>query len=112
MATNEVFTYYRPDGRIEVREGELHADGAAWIDGSYPPPLFPSAVNVRVGKTGIAVATIIAYLRAADGDVEKVLAQWSPLLERQDIEMAMWFYNHTEADKREIDARLEGSLSG
>lgn len=112
MAESEVFTYYRPDGRIEVREGELRADGAAWIDGSYPPPLFPSAVNVRVGKAGVAVATIIAYLKAADGDVARVLAQWSPLLERGDIETATWFYNHTDADKREIDARLEGSLGG
>jgi hypothetical protein len=101
----DVYTYYYPDGRVEVREGELLPDGAAWIDGAYHPPLFPSALNVRVGRS-VAIATVIASLHAADGNVAEVLVQWDPLLTREDVDLAVWFYNHTEEDKREIDARI------
>jgi hypothetical protein len=100
----EVYTYYYPDGRVEIREGVLQPEGAAWIDGAYQPPLYPSALNVRVGK-GVKVATIIAYLQAAEGDVEAVLTQWHPDVTPDDIAIARWFYESNPLNKTEIDEK-------
>ena len=104
QAVRETFTYYYPDGRVEiVPDAPLDGHGKAWVDGSYEPPVYPSPLNVRVGKAGIKVWMVINWLRLCDHNVDLMLERYGHVLTREDVEAAKWYY---EQYKDWIDQRL------
>ena len=89
----------------EFRDGRTYY-GRVWADGEYRPPVYPSALSVRVGEPGVGVATIIGYLRAFDNNIDAVVSAWSPDLTREDVEAAIAFYESKTTDRQEIDEFL------
>jgi len=95
----------------EIRNGRTYY-GRVWVEGEYKPPVFPSALSVRVGEPGVKVVDVIRYLRAYDNDAEAVVKAWSPDLTVEDVKAALEFYALKDADRQEIDAYLsEHALS-
>ena len=88
----------------EVREGRTYY-GRAWTLGEYPELIRPSILNVGVGEGGVSVLTIMSRLRLADGDIDKVVADFAPWITRDDVEAAIAYYNEAP-DRDEIDERL------
>jgi hypothetical protein len=102
---HEAITYYSPEepaGRV-VKDAELQGTGRAWTLGEYHHPVYPSPLNVRVGDAGIKAWMVIRSLKAAQGDKERVLSHYGPSLQREDLDVAIWFY---EQAREAIDQRL------
>ena len=103
-AVAETYTYYHPDGRIEVVEdAPLHGHGRAWARGKYVPPIFPGPLNVRVGEAGIHVWRAIQWLRSSNNRKDEVLARYGHVLHAEDLVAAISYYKKY---KDEIDEKL------
>jgi uncharacterized protein (DUF433 family) len=106
----QVFTYYRPDGRSEVRtqpEGPLPGSGEVWVRGRYAPPDSPSPLDVRVGKSGINVWMVIQWLKLSDDDRGLLLRRYGNVLTEEDVQSAVWFYDRYRAP---IDQRIDEEM--
>ncbi len=62
----------------------------------------PGLANARLREYGVAVWALIGYLRAADGDIDRVAADYD--VSRAAVEAAIAYYEHYPAI---IDARLD-----
>ncbi len=103
----EVYTYYYPNEKPQIISGPLQGRGRAWVRGSYPPPDYPSPLNVRVGEAGIKAWTVIEWLQLADNDEAKILEGYGRIIEREDVEAARWVYQQYA---KEIDHRIAQEL--
>jgi uncharacterized protein (DUF433 family) len=94
QAVRQTYTYYYPDGKVEIVKDEpLAGRGKAWVLGAYKPPVYPSPLNVRVGDAGIKVWMVINWLRLCDEDVDTLLKHYGQVLQRDDVEAARWYYS-------------------
>ena len=110
QAVRQTYTYYYPDGKVEiVEDAPLAGRGKAWVVGVYNPPVYPSPLNVRVGDAGIKVWMVINWLRLCDEDVDTLLKHYGQVLQREDVEAAKWYY---QQDRETIDRRLSEEAEG
>lgn len=106
----QAFTYYGKDGGRQVRTqptGPLPAAGEVWVRGRYADADQPSALNVRVGKSGIKVWMVIFWLTLSDGDTSRLIQEYADVLASEDVESALWFY---EQNRDEIDQRIQEEM--
>lgn len=104
QAVRQTYTYYHPDGRVEVIENErLAGHGKAWVLGRYVPPVYPSPLNVRVGNAGIKVWMVIHWLKLCDENIDVLLERYPNTVTHEDVEAARWYY---ERNKEAIDQKL------
>ena len=107
----EVFTYFRQDGRSEVRtqpEGPSPLEGEVWVRGQYARPIAPSPLNVRVGKSGIKARMVIEWLKLSDNDIDSLLEGYCGVLTRAEVESALWYYKkHQDAIDRRIEEEMQ-----
>lgn len=108
QAVRQTYTYYTPDSPqgIVIEDSPLQGRGKAWTLGAYTHPVYPSPLNVRIGDAGLHVWVVISWLRQSDGDADDVLARHGDVLGREDLDVALWFYDKY---KDEIDERLAGA---
>lgn len=104
QAIRQTYTYYYPDGSVEIIEdASLAGRGKAWVLGAYKPPTYPSPLNVRVGNAGIKVWMAIQWLQLCDWDIDELQRRYPGTLEPEDVEAAKWYY---ERHKEWIEQRL------
>jgi uncharacterized protein (DUF433 family) len=111
QAVRQTYTYYHPDGKVEIVEGRrLAGRGKAWVLGAYKPPVYPSPLNVRVGDAGIKVWMVINWLRLCDENVDTLLKHYGEVLQREDVEAARWYYKENkDLIDRELGEAAEGA---
>ena len=108
QAVRQTYTYYERDGSARIiKDAELKGRGKTWTLGAYEPPWYPSPLNVRVGNAGIKVWMVINWLQSCGGDVDTLLKRHAGVLEREDVEVAKWYYEENKDIDREFqDAAL------
>ena len=90
-----------------MEDAPLQGRGKAWTPGPYRHPVYPSPLNVRVGTAGIKVWMVINWLQSCGGDVDTLLKRHAGVLEREDVEVAKWYYEENKDIDREFqDAAL------
>lgn len=105
QAVRQTYTYYLPDGTAAiVPDAALAGKGKAWVEGTYNPPVYPSPLNVRVGDAGVKVWIVTKWLRFYNGDVDRVLTAYAPMLVREDIEAAQAYYSE---NSQAIDEKIQ-----
>jgi len=105
QAVKQTYTYYTPktpQGEI-VEDDTLQGHGRVWTLGAYEHPTYPSPANVRVGDAGIKVWMVIKWLKLCDNDVDSLLSRYPNTVTREDVEVALWYY---ERYKDWIDQKL------
>ena len=107
----QTYTYYYRDGGVKiVEDAPLTGQGKAWVLGAYRPPVYPSALNVRVGDAGIKVWMVIKWLKLCDEDVKALLERYGEALTPEDVEAARWYYKENkELIDRELREETEGA---
>lgn len=104
QAIRQTYTYYDTDGSVKIIEdAPLAGRGKAWVEGAYKPPVYPSPLNVRVGDAGVKVWMVIGLLRSFGQNVEALLKRYGDTVQREDIEVAAWYYHE---NKDAIDRKL------
>ena len=71
--------------------------------GEYKHPVYPSPLNVRVGEAGVKVWTVIGWLHALGDQQGEVFARYGQILQPEDLDVALWFYDQ---NRQLIDERL------
>lgn len=105
QAIRQTYTYYSPEepqGRV-VEDAPLAGHGRTWTLGAYKHPVYPSPLNVRVGRVGIHVWMVINWLKQCDGSAERLLEKYRQVLAPEDVDAAQWYY---EEYKDWIDQKL------
>lgn len=101
------FTFLFRDRPPEIKRAPVERGGQIWARGAYEEPDVPSPLDVRVGNAGIKVWMVIQWLKASDHDQASLLRRYGEVLDANDVDNALWFYERNGAV---IDERIEEEM--